>query len=65
MMEYRRFGKTGFHLPVITCRGMRFQQSWKDDDPISDESQANVEACVRRAFDPGINHFETARGERA
>lgn len=61
-MEYRRFGKTGFHLPVITCGGMRFQQSWKDDDPISDESQANVEACVRRAFDLGVNHFETARG---
>lgn len=61
-MEYRRFGKTEFKLPVITCGGMRFQQSWKDDDPITHESQANVEACVRRALGLGINHIETARG---
>lgn len=61
-MEYRRFGKTEYQIPVITCGGMRFQQGWKDDDPISDESQRNVEACVRRAWELGVNHFETARG---
>ena len=61
-MQYRRFGKTELQLPVITCGGMRFQQSWKTDDPVSEESQTNLEACVRRALELGINHFETARG---
>ncbi len=41
---------------------MRFQHSWKDDDPIPEESQNTVDACVRRAFELGIHHFETARG---
>ena len=51
-------------MPVLTCGGMRFQQSW-DDKPwerIPSSAQENLEACVRRAFDLGINHFETARG---
>lgn len=61
-MEYRRFGKTELQLPIITCGGMRFQDSWKDSDPVSAESQENLEACVRRAFELGIHHFETARG---
>lgn len=49
-------------MPVLSCGGMRFQQGWKDDDPITDESQRNVEACVRKALDLGIYHIETARG---
>lgn len=61
-MKYRRFGKTGFMLPVISCGGMRFQASWKSDDAIPDQSQKNLEACVHRALELGINHFETARG---
>lgn len=61
-MEYRRFGKTEYRMPVISCGGMRFQQGWKDDDPVSDESQRNVEACVKKALDLGIYHIETARG---
>ncbi len=61
-MKYRRFGKTEIKIPVISCGGMRFQQSWKSDDPISEESQRNLEACVHRAMELGINHFETARG---
>ena len=61
-MRYRRFGKTGLELPVITCGGMRFQHSWNSDDPIPADSQENVEACVRKALDLGIHHFETARG---
>ena len=61
-MEYRRFGKTELRLPVITCGGMRFQQSWNDADPVSEDSQRNVESCVRRALELGINHIETARG---
>jgi uncharacterized protein len=61
-MKYRRFGKTELQIPVISCGGMRFQESWKSDDPTGDESQRNLEATVRRAVDVGINHFETARG---
>jgi len=61
-MQYRRFGKTGLELPVISCGGMRFQHAWKDIEKVPAESQANVEACVRRALELGINHIETARG---
>lgn len=61
-MKYRRFGKTELQIPVISCGGMRFQQSWRGDDPVSEESQRNVEACVRKALDLGVTHIETARG---
>lgn len=63
-MQYRRFGRTGLTMPVFSCGGMRFQHSWKDADAarIPPENQANLEACVWRAFELGITHFETARG---
>ena len=61
-MKYRRFGRTEYDISVISCGGMRYQQSWKDNDPVTDECQANLEACIRRALDVGINHIETARG---
>ncbi len=61
-MKYRRFGKTDLQMPVISCGGMRYQQSWKSDDPVSEESQRNLEACIRRAWELGITHVETARG---
>jgi len=63
-MEYRRFGKTELEMPVLTAGGMRFQASWNaaETDKITDEGQANVAACLRRALDEGITHFETARG---
>jgi predicted aldo/keto reductase-like oxidoreductase len=63
-MKYRRFGKTELDMPVLTAGGMRFQASWKADetDKVTEESQANVEACLRRALEEGIHHFETARG---
>ena len=61
-MKYRRFGKTEIDVPVISCGGMRFQHGWNNDDEVPEESQRNVEACVRRALDLGINHIETARG---
>jgi len=61
-MQYRRFGKTEFEIPVLSCGGMRFQESWKSGDDVSDESQRNLEACIHRAFELGINHFDTARG---
>ncbi len=62
----RRFGKTELQMPVLTCGGMRYQQSWNDDpadrQSITEENQANLEATVRYALDLGINHIETARG---
>jgi len=61
-MLYRRFGRTEIRMPVFTCGAMRYQQSWNDKDVITPESQRNVEACVLRAFELGINHIESARG---
>jgi hypothetical protein len=63
-MKYRRFGRTNLSMPVITCGGMRYQHSWKDEDAagITTEGQANLEATIERAFELGINHIETARG---
>jgi len=63
-MRYRRFGKTGINIPVFTCGGMRFQYKWQDTNfnEIPIENQANLEACVWKAYELGINHFETARG---
>ena len=63
-MYYRRFGRTGLQMPVLSCGGMRFQHKWDDVDPLEvpADNQANVEAVVRRALDMGVHHFETARG---
>ncbi|MBK7974432.1 MAG: aldo/keto reductase [Deltaproteobacteria bacterium] len=61
-MLYRRFGRTGLAMPVFSCGGMRFQQSWTDGVEVTAESQRNLEAIVERALALGINHFETARG---
>ena len=63
-MITRRFGRTGLDMPVLSCGGMRYQHSWneKEADGITPEGQANLEACIRKALDSGINHIETARG---
>ncbi|MCE9612766.1 MAG: aldo/keto reductase [Lentisphaerae bacterium] len=63
-MAFRRFGQTELAMPVLTCGGMRYQQSWTDIAPgeLDRRVQENVEATVRRACDTGINHIETARG---
>lgn len=60
----RRFGRTELDMPVFTCGGMRYQNSWKDEGPetIPDENQKNLEATIHRAVELGINHIETARG---
>ncbi|QHI69517.1 aldo/keto reductase [Tichowtungia aerotolerans] len=62
----RRFGKTELQMPVITCGGMRYQQSWndetKDRDSVTEDNQKNLEACIRYALDLGVSHIETARG---
>jgi predicted aldo/keto reductase-like oxidoreductase len=63
-MHYRRFGRTELAMPVISCGGMRYQFKWQDVAPrdIPDQNQVNLEACIHRALDVGINHIETARG---
>lgn len=63
-MKYRRFGKTGLVMPVISCGGMRFQDKWEDypSNEAPKDLVKRVGAIVERAFELGINHFETARG---
>lgn len=63
-MKYRRFGRTGLEMPVISCGGMRYQYKWQDVEPkeVPPDNQANLEATIRRAVELGINHIETARG---
>lgn len=63
-MKYRRFGRTELQMPVISCGGMRYQHKWQDVKPkeIPPDNQLNLEACIHRALELGINHIETARG---
>lgn len=63
-MRYRRFGRTELQMPVFSCGGMRYQQAWKDLEPgeIEKDRQENLEACIHRSLELGINHIETARG---
>ncbi len=63
-MKYRRFGKTELQIPVLSCGGMRFQQSWDDlpAEKVEESVQRNLEATVLRSLELGINHIETARG---
>lgn len=63
-MQYRRFGRTELQMPVFSCGGMRYQQSWKDVPlaEVTTNSQVNLEATIHRALEVGINHIETARG---
>jgi len=63
-MLYRRFGRTELQMPVFSCGGMRYQYKWQDvpRDQVPSDNQANLEATVRRAFELGIYHIETARG---
>jgi uncharacterized protein len=63
-MKYRRFGRTGLAMPVLSCGGMRYQYKWQDAEPneVPRENQENVEAAIHHALELGINHIETARG---
>lgn len=62
-MLTRRFGRTELQMPVFSCGGMRFQQSWSErGQPIRDEAQEQLAATVHRAMELGITHVETARG---
>src|SRR5688500_432538 len=62
-MQYRRFGKTGKQLSVITLGGMRYVDGW--GEPKNQPSRDMIEQCARvtrLAFDAGVNHIETAHG---
>jgi predicted aldo/keto reductase-like oxidoreductase len=63
-MRYRRFGRTNLEMPVFSCGGMRYQQSWDDITPnaVEEAGQHNLEATILRALELGITHIETARG---
>jgi len=56
-MHYRRFGRTDLNMPVFSCGGMRYQQSWQDSrpDPLDAAGQDNLAAVIQRAFELGIN----------
>jgi uncharacterized protein len=62
-MQYRRFGRTELQIPVFSCGGMRYQHKWSDVpfSEIPTANQRNLEATIRRSFELGINHIETAR----
>src|ERR1700686_3420158 len=63
-MQYRRFGRTELSMPVISCGGMRYQFKWQDVrlSDVPKDNQENLEACIHKAIELGINHIETARG---
>jgi uncharacterized protein len=63
-MQYRRFGRTELQMPIFSCGGMRYQYQWQDlpQSQIPEANQRNLETTIRRGFDWGINHIETARG---
>ncbi len=61
-MLHRRFGRTELQMPILTCGGMRYQQSWNASEDVSNESQSNVQATISKALELGITHIETARG---
>ena len=60
----RRFGRTEIQMPVFSCGGMRYQQSWKDCAPeeIEADRQRTLADAIAQSLDYGINHIETARG---
>lgn len=68
-----RFGKTELHISLITCGGMRIQNSWIPDSipllspnrdfVLKSPPQENVKNCIKHCLSLGINHFETARYE--
>ncbi|MEM1304497.1 MAG: aldo/keto reductase, partial [Planctomycetota bacterium] len=58
-----RFGRTELRMPVFSCGGMRYQQTWDDAtlDVVEEENQRNLKATIRRALELGVTHIETAR----
>jgi uncharacterized protein len=62
-MEYRRFGKTGKKVSVITLGGMRYKRA--NEEPrhlVPDETLVQCRDTVEKALAQGINLIETAWG---
>tara|TARA_Y100001970_G_scaffold294225_1_gene448786 strand:+ start:2235 stop:3434 length:1200 start_codon:yes stop_codon:yes gene_type:complete len=59
----RRFGRTGYNIPLLSLGGMRFQKSWNELDikEIAEDDQRIIEKILYSAVDIGMNHIETAR----
>ena len=73
----RRFGKTNLQVSIVTCGGMRIQETMMPDtipflgsrspvvgfgmSAIKTSCQNNLIATIRRALSIGVNHIETAR----
>jgi len=63
IMEYRRFGKTGKKVSVITLGGMRYRRA--NEEPrhlVPAETLAQCRDTVEKAIVQGINLIETAWG---
>ena len=66
-----RFGKTEIQMPIITCGGMRVQETWIPDTTpllrsnkskvVKSKSQQNLRDVILSCLKIGLNHFETAR----
>ncbi|MBA3709010.1 MAG: aldo/keto reductase [Planctomycetes bacterium] len=62
-MQYRRFGRTGQQLSVITLGGMRYKDGWSSPrDQVPADMLAQCRDMVQLSLDAGINHIETAHG---
>ena len=63
-MIYRRFGRTGLEMPVLSFGCMRSMHSWRnaEDSDIPQQSQDKLKDIVHTALAHGINHIETAHG---
>jgi len=66
-----RFGRTNLQMPIITCGGMRIQETWIPDTipllkpnkrkVVKSASQDNLKDVIQCCLKLGLNHFETAR----
>lgn len=61
-----RFGRTELQMPILTCGGMRQQETWNGAsgltlETINKSCQKNFEDIIDTSMKLGINHFETAR----
>jgi predicted aldo/keto reductase-like oxidoreductase len=62
-MSYRRFGRTGRELSVITLGGMRYLHGWQQPrDEIPRDMIEQAMEVTRLSLDAGVNHIETAHG---
>lgn len=63
-MIYRRFGRTGLNMPVLSFGCMRSMYAWPDtpEKPVPAEAQRHLAVLVETALSHGITHIETAHG---